>query len=148
MRQWVKVVMDIPADGTSAFSYDGLLAVNAANDRMISLLLHEAGHSTVPNPDDGYKALFDAYDKDSGVPDDYAQTNMAENLAQLTVVTVFDLNVPGGLQGANNNAWKMQNQVNAMKMYGNKYGTRTSLHIPGQNEACVHHRPLDRIVEK
>lgn len=148
MRQWVRALMDIPAEGTSAYSYDGILAVYKANDRMISVLIHESAHSTVPNPDDGYRELFDAYDQDVGVPDDYAQTNMAENLAQVTVITVFDLNVPGGIPSVDGDWWKMKNQINAMKKYGTIYGTSTSLHIPGQNQACVHHRPLGDIVEK
>ena len=39
------------------------------------------------------------YARDSHVPDPYSQVNQWENLAQNTVVAVYNLNVPGGFSG-------------------------------------------------
>lgn len=117
---------------------------------MISVLVHETAHSTSQGgfPNDNFRGLFEGYDKDVGVPDNYATTNMIENLAQVTVVTVYDLNVPGGIAGIDSYWWKMKNQIQAMNKYGRLGGSSTSLHVPGQDAACVHHFPVGDIVAK
>lgn len=150
MRQWVRVLIDVPSTGTSAYNSGGTIYISGANGRMISVLLHETAHSTMQGgfPNDNFNDLFSGYDKDVGVPDSYAQTNMIENLAQVTVVTIFDLNVPGGIAKVDPDSWKMQNQINAMKKYGKMGGSTTSLHIPGQDKPCVRHFQLGDIVSK
>ncbi|KAH7102817.1 hypothetical protein BKA62DRAFT_90806 [Auriculariales sp. MPI-PUGE-AT-0066] len=54
-----------------------------------SVMLHEAGHAL----DDGFsgsKKFKDALNKDKCVPDSYANTNTAEDFAQLTVMEAYE----------------------------------------------------------
>lgn len=44
------------------------------------------------------------------MPDPYAQTNQVENVAQNTVITTYQRNVPGGFFGINPNANKIFHQ--------------------------------------
>ncbi|KAL4972662.1 hypothetical protein BDW66DRAFT_143734 [Aspergillus desertorum] len=56
---------------------------------------------------DGFLA---AYDADTHVPDDYARSSQAENVAQNTVVAVYDKNVPGGFPGVQEQYTTILNQ--------------------------------------
>ncbi|KAJ4155824.1 hypothetical protein LMH87_001051 [Akanthomyces muscarius] len=150
MRQWVRLLIDVPAGSTSAYNAGGTIYINNANGRMISVLVHETAHSTNMGgfPGDNFQSLWDGYQQDQGVPDNYAKSNMIENLAQVTVVSVFDENVPGGIQAVDPNWWKMQNQLRAMQKYGRLGGSTTTLHVPGQDKACVHHVSVGAITTK
>ncbi len=150
MRQWVRLLIDVPAGSTSAYNAGGTIYINNANGRMISVLVHETAHSTNMGgfPGDNFQSLWDGYQQDQGVPDNYAKSNMIENLAQVTVVSVFDENVPGGIQAVDPNWWKMQNQLRAMQKYGRLGGSTTTLHVPGQDKACAHHVSVGAITTK
>lgn len=74
---------------------------NIASD--MDIWVHESGHSTdllgAYSPDKPLSSSqnwLDNYNQDSAVPDPYSQTNQVENVAQNTVVSMFDRNVPGG----------------------------------------------------
>ena len=82
-----------------------------------SVFLHEAGHSLdLLNAYDPSEALsssqnwIDNYNQDVNVPDNYAQTNQIENVAQNTVVDAYNLNVPGGFAGIQPNAGNIFHQ--------------------------------------
>ena len=69
---------------------------------LLYIILHEVGHA-LDNSAYGVEHLSatkewaDEYYQDSRVPDEYAQNNPDEDLAQTTLVAAYDLNVPGGL---------------------------------------------------
>lgn len=101
----------LPSHSTSAYWTGGLIAIFTADTSgtgpketsSLYVLVHETGHALdfsggySDSPLSSSQNWQNAYNQDSKVPDDYAQTNFAEDLAQNTVVATFDLNVPGGL---------------------------------------------------
>ena len=101
----------LPTGGILGYYTNGLIAIITSDDSgtgpketsRLHILLHEVGHALDwgnAYADKSLSALQNwknAYDQDSKVPDYYAQTNFAEDLAQNTVVAAFDVNVPGGL---------------------------------------------------
>lgn len=107
MRQWVRHLTAIPAYPGSGGAYEnqGNIVTLANSDHMISLLVHETGHSLDLNgaygadgpPLSSSDAWWEGYALDSTVPDSYAQTDMAENVAQNHVVALYNLHVPHGI---------------------------------------------------
>lgn len=78
--------------------------------------IHEAAHSLDRLNIYPEKPLSDSgkwwyeYNLDSAVPDPYAQSNQIENVAQNTVVTMYERNVPGGFFGLNPDANRIYHQ--------------------------------------
>ena len=96
----------------------------------LTVFVHETGHSldrlgaysgTNNSFNDDNASFADSstwlknYAEDSHVPDPYAQTNQAENLAQNTVVATYDLNVPGGFPGVEPKWRGLRNQLATMR---------------------------------
>ncbi|KAL5332412.1 hypothetical protein BJX70DRAFT_407634 [Aspergillus crustosus] len=114
IRDWVRQVLVIPG-GNSAFAINGNVAFIGTTGTNIDVVIHEAAHGL-----DGLRAFgenistgqgfLDAYGADTHVPDDYAQSSQAENVAQNTVVAVYDVNVPGGFPGVQSEHTAIQNQ--------------------------------------
>ncbi|KAL9613819.1 MAG: hypothetical protein Q9167_001666 [Letrouitia subvulpina] len=103
-RQFVRHVIALPDDGAWAYNSGGNIAMFAdvIHDNP-AVFLHEAGHSldllNAYLPDQALSSSqnwIDNYNQDSNVPDNYAQSNQVENVAQNTVVDTFNLVVDGG----------------------------------------------------
>ncbi|KAL2815859.1 hypothetical protein BDW59DRAFT_166594 [Aspergillus cavernicola] len=103
IRDWVRQVLVLPG-ANSAFAVNGNVAFFGTTGQNVDVMIHEAAHGL-----DGFAAFGEplstsetflaAYDADTHVPDNYAQSSQAENVAQNTVVAVYDRNVPGGFPG-------------------------------------------------
>ena len=98
-----------------------------------AVLIHETGHaldrwaygnSTLSKTNE-YR---EEYAKDSKVVDDYAATNFLEDVAQNTVMTTYDLVVPGGFRAVTKDWRSVQHQLNIMKRKQKEAG---NLLVPG-----------------
>ena len=136
-RQWVGHVFDWPDHSTTngyAFNLNGTIAMFNKIDAPLAVLIHETGHSLDlqgaynNSPLSKSKAFNDAFAKDSNVPDGYAQTNMVENVAQNTMVAMYDLNVPGGLAKVQRNPNAIKNQYSFIQREASDAG---NLLMPG-----------------
>ena len=111
-RSRVRSLISLPDTGDHGYYLNGFIALfdtgtaSGTGKKVWSylfLITHEVGHALdfsnayADKPLSSSQNWKNAYDQDSKVPDSYAQTNFAEDLAQNTVVAAFDLNVPGGL---------------------------------------------------
>ncbi|KAL4798403.1 hypothetical protein BDV19DRAFT_356946 [Aspergillus venezuelensis] len=119
MRSWVRHILTIPGDNW-AFNSNGNIAFSGTTSSNLDVALHETGHSL-----DLLGAYGDvlssstewenAYNADSNVPDNYARSNQVENVAQNTVVGVYDTVVPGGFPGVQPNYANIENQYTLLK---------------------------------
>lgn len=106
-------------------------------DLNLGSFYHEFGHAldtACPFPDfkgraHDTQAWIDAFYKDSHVTDSYARTNQGENFAQITIHSLYDLNIPGGLANLNtqtdgtDNFKLYDDELNAQKQYCKEYLT-------------------------
>lgn len=119
-RSWVRHVVDIydPKSHVNSglTATDSTIEIFNRADEGVSVFIHETGHVLDARAYRGGKlsnstTWLDSYNKDSGVPDNYAGTNLLEDVAQMTVVAAYDLNVPGGFMGVEP-AWRdISNQL-------------------------------------
>ncbi|CEL06014.1 hypothetical protein ASPCAL07126 [Aspergillus calidoustus] len=122
IRDWVRQILVLPG-GNSAFAVNGNVAFFGTTDENVDVVIHESAHCL-----DGFAAFGEvintsenflaAYDADTHVPDDYARSSQAENVAQNTVVAVYDSNVPGGFPGIQPNYTAIENQYSYIKKIG------------------------------
>ena len=109
-RGWVRHVVTLPDDGGHAYNSGGNVAIFGSSITNLNVYLHELAHSLdllgafKDKPLSSSSNWSKNYNKDSNVPDPYAQTNQVENVAQNTVVTAYERNVPGGFWGIQPNA--------------------------------------------
>jgi hypothetical protein len=104
MRGIVRQLITMPGV-VSAFGQNNNIVL--FGDYRMDMLIHEVGHcldaelgrptspSTVFSTT---KPWLDAYTLDTVISDSYAQTSQQENLAQQTVIALFDVVVKGGLR--------------------------------------------------
>ncbi|KAL6237117.1 hypothetical protein BDW75DRAFT_238578 [Aspergillus navahoensis] len=114
IRDWVRQILLLPG-ADSAFAINGNVAFFGATGRNIDVMVHESAHGL-----DGFAAFGEsfsssdgflaAYDADTHVPDNYARSSQAENVAQNTVVAVYNKNVPGGFPGVQEQYTAILNQ--------------------------------------
>ncbi|KAL4786972.1 hypothetical protein BJX76DRAFT_319673 [Aspergillus varians] len=120
MRSWIRHILTIPGDNW-AFNSNGNIALSGTTSKNLDVILHETGHSLDLLHAYGSEALSstdeweEAYNKDSNVPDNYARTNQVENVAQNTVVAIYDQVVPGGFPGVQPDYTKIQNQYTLLQ---------------------------------
>ena len=87
----------------SAYNTAGNIAIFDVAAADLNVFVHETGHSLdrlgaySDHPFSSSNNWLKNYALDSHVPDPYSQTNQFENVAQNTVIAVFNLNVPGGV---------------------------------------------------
>ncbi|KKK12048.1 hypothetical protein P175DRAFT_0521442 [Aspergillus ochraceoroseus IBT 24754] len=113
-RSWVRHVMTIPGNDW-AFNSNGNIAFSGKTAGNIDVAIHESGHSldllgAYGEVLSSSQTWLDNYNQDSNVPDNYARTNQVENVAQNTVVSVYDKVVPGGLGSVQPNWSKIFHQ--------------------------------------
>ncbi|EEA25516.1 hypothetical protein TMatcc_006255 [Talaromyces marneffei ATCC 18224] len=104
MRSWVRHVITIPSDNY-AYNSNGNIAFFGTTSGNMDVAIHETGHSldllgAYGEQLSASQDWLDNYNQDPNVPDDYAQTNQVENVAQNTVISVYDKVVPGGFGSA------------------------------------------------
>ncbi|RDW70674.1 uncharacterized protein DSM5745_08185 [Aspergillus mulundensis] len=114
VRDWVRQILLLPG-ADSAFAINGNVAFFGSTGGNVDVMIHESAHGL-----DGFAAFGEnlstsegflaAYDADTHVPDDYARSSQAENVAQNTVVAVYDKNVPGGFPGVQEQYTAILNQ--------------------------------------
>ncbi|KAL4999355.1 hypothetical protein BDV10DRAFT_57806 [Aspergillus recurvatus] len=114
IRDWVRQILLLPG-ADSAFAINGNVAFFGTTGSNIDVMIHESAHGL-----DGFAAFGEsfsssdgflaAYNADTHVPDNYARSSQAENVAQNTVVAVYDKNVPGGFPGVQEQYTAILNQ--------------------------------------
>ena len=115
-RQFVRHVVTLPDDAGHAYNAGGNIAMIGDTITNLNVYLHESAHSLDllnaygPTSLSGSGYWSDQYDQDEDVPDPYSQSNQVENVAQNTVVTSYERNVPGGFTGLNPDAGKIFHQ--------------------------------------
>ncbi|KAJ4147525.1 hypothetical protein LMH87_002037 [Akanthomyces muscarius] len=122
MRQFIRHIIALPGQRSAGSSGDN---IQMNGDVEITVFIHETGHSLDSHafdpklgaPFSNGKAWTDAYNKDSAVTDDYAQTSQQENFAQETVVSVYDKNVKGGIGKIQPNAQAIRNAYTTLEKY-------------------------------
>ncbi|EED21394.1 hypothetical protein TSTA_086250 [Talaromyces stipitatus ATCC 10500] len=98
---------DTPFGLASTVDIFGLPVAMRSGENM-DVVIHETGHSldilgAYGERLSGTKLFIIVMDADPNVPDNYARTNQAENVAQNTVVGVYDKVVAGGFPSAQPN---------------------------------------------
>ncbi|KAL8712507.1 MAG: hypothetical protein Q9220_003355 [cf. Caloplaca sp. 1 TL-2023] len=116
-RQFVRHVVSLPATAGHAYNDGGNIVFFGVTLSDINVHIHESAHSldllgafSPDKPLSGSTKWTNEYNQDSAVPDPYSQTNQVENVAQNTVVTTYERNVPGGFFGLNPDANKIYHQ--------------------------------------
>lgn len=147
MRQWVRHVVDLPDTARHAYEVNGIVTFFNPGENMMTVIVHETGHSLDLSGAYPDKSLSNSdrwwteYDQDSHVPDPYSQSNAIEDVAQNTVVAVYDSNVPGGFPGVEPNWGGIQHQLHLVEAEGREAGEGNSVLIPGHNAKCTHRMP-------
>lgn len=114
-------MITLPSANGHAYNDNGNVAIFGTSILNLEVYIHEAAHSLdllhayKDKPLSSSANWINAYNKDSAVPDRYAQTNQVENVAQNTVVATFDVNVPGGFPSVQKNWKKIANQLALIK---------------------------------
>ena len=109
-------MVTLPADAAHAYNAGGNIAMFGDAMTDINVYLHESGHSLdllgayADKPLSSSDNWINNYNQDEDVPDPYSQTNQVENVAQNTVVTSYERNVPGGFTGLNPDSGKIFHQ--------------------------------------
>lgn len=154
MRQWIRHVVDVPADGGWAFETDGTITFIRPIEGMMTTMVHETGHSldlsgayNMPSISDNDN-WWDNYNQDPNVPDPYAQSNMIEDVAQTTVVAVFNENVPGKFESVQPNWRNIFHQYATIITQARNAGHGNSIIVPGENQQCTHRMPASKPVPK
>ncbi|KAJ3496057.1 hypothetical protein NLG97_g2944 [Lecanicillium saksenae] len=146
MRQWIRHVIDVPSQQGHAFEWNGSVIFFAA-DNSITVFAHETAHSLDLNGAYADHALsysdrwWNEYDQDWQVPDPYSNSNGIEDVAQCTVVSVFDVNVPGGFPSVEPNWGGIEHQIHLIQAEARDAGEGNSILIPGHNKECTHRMP-------
>jgi hypothetical protein len=152
MRQWVRHVVDVPAKAGWAFEYDGIITFVNPQDNMLPVILHETSHSLdlsgayKQKPMSSSDVFWNAYNADSNTPDPYSQSNIIEDVAQNSVVAIFDSNVPGGFHGVEPKSAGIKHQYQTLQAAAKAVGHGNSLFKPGQNAQCTHKMPNSETV--
>ena len=126
-RSWVRHVIDIhdpkSPGGWGAVGTGSTIELFNRVDKGVPIFIHETGHVLDANAyHRGIKlsnstTWLDSYNKDSSVPDHYAGNNFLEDVAQMTVIAAYDLNVPGGFRGIEP-AWRnISNQLATLESW-------------------------------
>jgi len=114
---------------------------------MLPVILHETGHSLdlsgayADKPLSSSDNWWNNYDLDLNVPDNYAQSNAIEDVAQNTVIAVFNENVDGGFGSVEPNYSNIFHQFATVISEGSDAGQGNSIFKPGQDAQCTHRMP-------
>ena len=112
-RSWVRHVIDLydpNSQQNHALTVNGTILLFNHVDATVTVYIHETGHALNSKAYSeknlhNSRLWLDSYNNDSMVPDGYAGTNFNEDVAQVTVVATYNLNVPGGFQSVEPN-WR------------------------------------------
>ena len=155
MRQWIRHVVDVPSDGGWAFEWNGDITFVRPVEDMLTAMIHEIGHSLDLNGAYGMPSLSDSddwwnnYEQDPNVPDPYSQSTMMENVAQNTVIAVYNENVPQKYGGIEPNWHNLFHQFATVITHARNAGDGgRSLIQPGENMQCTHRLPNSNPVPK
>ena len=108
----------LAAGNGHAYNLNGNIAMFNRIDGDLTVFIHETAHSLdllgayeqSTNALSSSQAWLDNYAQDPNIPDGYAQSSMLEDVAQSSVVTAFNLNVPGGYGSVETNYEKIFHQ--------------------------------------
>ncbi|KAK5994164.1 Conidiation-specific protein 13 [Cladobotryum mycophilum] len=122
IRDYVRTTIAMPGP-RSAYTYSDLGDNIYFGDfqNYPTLFVHEIGHTmdnNVYHKGSDFSASqqwLNAYNQDSAISDDYARTNQAENVAQETVIALFNTIVPGGIRSVEPNAAAISHQYTALQ---------------------------------
>ena len=109
---------------------------------MIAVIVHEVGHSLdlsgayISKPMSSGDNFWNNYDQDTNVPDNYAQTNMIENVAQNTVVAVYNENVHGKFASVEPNYNAIFHQYATMITEARDAGEGNMIYWQGKTGTC------------
>ncbi|KAL9031605.1 MAG: hypothetical protein Q9196_000362 [Gyalolechia fulgens] len=115
-RQFVRHLITLPAALPHARNTAGNIVFFGSALSDINVHVHEAAHSLdflnayEEKPLCSSAKWISEYNLDSAVPDPYAQVDQPENVAQMTVITTYERNVPGGFFGLNPDASRIFRQ--------------------------------------
>lgn len=136
LRGLVQNILIVPVKPYPSAYYAGNVIL-FRGDLNLGSMFHEFGHALddhCPFPDKKRVAhktqtWIDAFYRDERVTDDYAHVNQGENFAQITVHSLYDLNVPGGIsnlgtQTDGRNNWDLyDDERHAQMQYCKEYLT-------------------------
>jgi hypothetical protein len=144
--------MDVPAPSGSAFETDGNIVFYNPQDDMLPVIIHETGHSV--DLSGGYDGkpisssdnFWNNYKLDPNTSDKYSQSNMVENVAQNTVIAVYNENVPGQFAGVEPRWNSIFHQYATLIDRAIANGKGNNLFKKGQNAQCTHRMPPSKTV--
>ncbi|KAL9088206.1 MAG: hypothetical protein Q9165_006333 [Trypethelium subeluteriae] len=143
MRQWDRHIITVPSTDGHAYNSNGNIVFFRPVDDMTNVFVHETGHSldllgaygSQLSSSDNW---WDNYNQDPNVPDPYSQTNALEDVAQNTVVAVYNENVNGGYGGIEPKYENIFHQFATIITVARDNGEGNSIITPGENQQCSH----------
>ncbi|CAL8576762.1 hypothetical protein XPA_002627 [Xanthoria parietina] len=118
-RSYIRHIISVPAKGGNAWNAGDNIRLNQIGADGFEVLLHETGHSLDAHaydeplsPSDNWKLKTS---RDRAVPDNYAGSSPAEDVAQSTVIAAYNINVPGGFPGIEPRWVEVRNQYETVQ---------------------------------
>ncbi|KAL8697307.1 MAG: hypothetical protein Q9224_002384 [Gallowayella concinna] len=131
-RSYIRHVLSIPDKFGNAGNGGDNIVLKEIGDDGLEVLIHEIGHSldahAYNEPLSASQHWKDEYDQDSHVPDPYAASTFAEDVAQSTVIAAFDAVVPGGFGSVEPEWQKVHHQYATVETLQREAG---NLLVPG-----------------
>lgn len=126
-------------NGGHAYNSNGNIAMFNRIDGDLTVFLHETGHSLdglgayADTPFHDAKTWIDNYNLDSNTADPYAQSSQVENMAQITVVAVYNEVIPFGFSTVEKNYMGIFHQYATLQTEADKAGN-----ILKSGGSCTH----------
>ena len=151
MRQFVRHVVTIPPHGGSAYETGGSIVFSHPVKNMTSVIVHEIAHSFDLNGAYGLQLSssdewWGNYSKDTHVPDSYSQLNAMENVAQNTVLAIYNENADGDYAGIEPRWDKVFHQFATIITMARRHGDGNSILHRGQRQHCSHRIPPSDLI--
>ncbi|KAL8752673.1 MAG: hypothetical protein Q9199_005580 [Rusavskia elegans] len=118
-RSYIRHVISLPAKSGSASYFGDNIRLNQIGDDGLEVLLHETAHSLDVHAYDEPLSISDNWkektSRDSAVPDNYAGSSPAEDVAQSSVIAAYNIVVPGGFPGIEPRWVEVRNQYETVQ---------------------------------
>ncbi|KAL8806657.1 MAG: hypothetical protein Q9182_001185 [Xanthomendoza sp. 2 TL-2023] len=131
-RSYIRHVLSVPDQFGNAWNGGDNIVLKQIGEDGLEVLIHEVGHSldahAYKEPLSASQHWKDEYNQDSHVPDPYAGSSFAEDVAQSTVLAAFNAVVPGGFGSIEPEWQKVHHQYATVQTLQREAG---NLLVPG-----------------
>ena len=129
-RSYMRHLLALPGNGKGNGGYNDNddIVFFGLGDNLLPALIHEVGHSLDAHAYD--EVLSESEDwknkvsLDSAVPNDYAKTNPAEDVAESSIIATYNIVVPGGYPGIEPRWEDVRNQYETVQTWQREKAAR------------------------